>query len=318
VKTSAPYGAEVFFAVPENFEERYVNRSGAFYRYLNRVGWLYVLPAIIMYCLFMLYPILSSLYYVTRKWQGFNNRYIGLGNFIRMSRDSIFWQALSHNFIFMLVQIPIMVMLALILAVILNQGIKKYRGTFRVIFFLPCVTSLVAYSVLFRMILQTNGLLNNLFLSFDLITKPIAWLNDPFWAKVTIIMALTWRWTGYNMVFFLVGLQSIDPDIFEASDIDGASPARKFFSITLPLLIPVVLFSAVTSTSGTMQLFDEPNILTNQGGPANATMTAALYTYRQAFVMNSDFGYATALSYVIVVIAGAFAYIQIKLLGGRE
>jgi lactose/L-arabinose transport system permease protein len=285
---------------------------------LNRVGWLYVLPAMVFYCVFMAYPILSSLVLVTRKWKGFNNTFVGLGNFIRMSHDNIFWQALGHNFIFMAVQIPIMVFLALILAVILNQGIKQYRGALRVIFFLPCVTSLVAYSVLFRMILQTNGLLNNLFLSADLITKPIGWLSDPFWAKVTIIIALTWRWTGYNMVFFLVGLQSIDPDIFEAAEVDGATPAYKFFAITLPLLVPVILFSAVTSTSGTMQLFDEPNILTNQGGPANATMTAALYTYRQAFVLNSDFGYASSLSYVIVLVAGIFAFIQLKLLGGRD
>jgi lactose/L-arabinose transport system permease protein len=120
------------------------------------------------------------------------------------------------------------------------------------------------------------------------------------------------------MVFFLVGLQNIDTEIYEAAEVDGASKARQFFRITMPLLLPVILFSAVTSTSGTRQLFDEPNILTNGGGPANATMTAALYIYRQAFVINSDFGYSTALSYVVVLIAGIFAYLQIRLLGNRE
>jgi lactose/L-arabinose transport system permease protein len=119
------------------------------------------------------------------------------------------------------------------------------------------------------------------------------------------------------MVFFLVGLQSIDTEIYEAAEVDGASKARQFFRITLPLLLPVILFSAVTSTSGTMQLFDEPNILTWEGGPANATMTAALYIYRQAFVLNSDFGYATALSYVVVLISGIFAFVQMRLLGDR-
>jgi lactose/L-arabinose transport system permease protein len=295
-----------------------VNTKSSFYRYVNRVGWLYITPAMILYCTFMVYPILSSLVLVTRKWKGFTNTYVGLGNFVRMASDSIFWQALGHNFLFMAVQIPLMIFLALVLAVILNQGIRRYRGAFRLIYFLPCVTSLVAYSVLFRILLQTNGLLNSLFIGADLISKPIGWLNDPFWAKVTIIIALTWRWTGYNMVFFLVGLQNIDTDIFEAAEVDGATRARQFFSITLPLLVPVILFSAVTSTSGTMQLFDEPNILTNQGGPANATMTAALYIYRQAFVLTSDFGYATALSYVIVLIAGVLAFIQIKLLGRRD
>lgn len=292
--------------------------TGAFYRYLNRIGWLYILPALALYCAFMAYPILSSLFLVTRKWKGFNNTFVGLGNFVRMSHDGVFWQALGHNFFFMAIQIPLMILLALILAVILNQGIKRYRGAFRVIYFLPCVTSLVAYSVLFRMLLQTNGLLNNLFLNLHVLSQPIPWLSDSFWAKMTIIMGLTWRWTGYNMVFFLVGLQNIDTDIFEAAEVDGASQARKFFAITLPLLVPVILFSAVTSTSGTMQLFDEPNILTWEGGPSNATMTAALYIYRQAFILNSDFGYASALSYVIVVITGVLAYVQIKLLGRRD
>jgi lactose/L-arabinose transport system permease protein len=272
----------------------------------------------VLYGLFMAYPILSSLYYVTRKWKGMTNTFIGLGNFTRMVQDKIFQLSLAHNFVFMFIQIPVMIFFALILAVILNQGIKRLRGAFRVIFFLPCVTSLVAYSVLFRILLQSNGLLNNIMINAHLIADPIGWLNDPFWAKVTIILALTWRWTGYNMVFFLVGLQSIDTEIYEAAEVDGASKARQFFRITLPLLLPVILFSAVTSTNGTMQLFDEPNILTNQGGPANGTLTAALYIYRQAFVFNSDFGYATALSYIIVLISGVFAFVQMRLLGGRD
>lgn len=295
-----------------------MNKKGTYYRYLNRFGWFCVAPAMVFYSLFMLYPILSSLYYVTRKWRGMSNTFVGLGNFARMAKDKIFQQAIGHNFEFMFIQIPLMVFLALILAVILNQGIKRMRGTFRVIFFLPCVTSLVAYSVLFRILLQNNGLLNNIMINAGLLASPIGWLNDPFWAKMTIILALTWRWTGYNMVFFLVGLQSIDTEIYEAAEVDGASKARQFFRITLPLLLPVILFSAVTSTNGTMQLFDEPNILTNQGNPANATMTAALYIYRQAFVVNSDFGYATALSYIVVLISGVFAFVQMRLLGDRR
>jgi len=295
-----------------------VNKRGSYYRYLNRFGWFCVAPAMVLYGLFMAYPILSSLYYVTRKWKGMTNTFIGLGNFTRMVQDKIFQLSLAHNFVFMFIQIPVMIFFALILAVILNQGIKRLRGAFRVIFFLPCVTSLVAYSVLFRILLQSNGLLNNIMINAHLIADPIGWLNDPFWAKVTIILALTWRWTGYNMVFFLVGLQSIDTEIYEAAEVDGASKARQFFRITLPLLLPVILFSAVTSTNGTMQLFDEPNILTNQGGPANGTLTAALYIYRQAFVFNSDFGYATALSYIIVLISGVFAFVQMRLLGGRD
>lgn len=295
-----------------------MNQRGAFARYLNRSGWIFVAPALTLFTVFMLYPILSSLYLVTRKWRGLTDSFVGIGNFVRMAQDNQFWHALGNNFYLMVLQVPVMVILALVLAVVLNQGIRKFKGIFRLMFFLPAVTSLVAYSILFRILLQTNGMANNLMLSLGILTEPIGWLNDSFWANITIIIALTWRWTGYNMVFFLVGLQNIDTEIYEAAEVDGASKFTQFFRITLPLLVPVILFSVVTSTSGTLQLFDEPNILTNQGGPANATMTAALYIYRQAFVTNSDFGYATAMSYVIVLLAGILAFIQIRLLGDRK
>jgi len=295
-----------------------MNQKGAFAKYLNRMGWLFVTPALVLFSVFLLYPIVSSLYLVTRKWKGLTDSFIGLGNFVRMANDSLFWHSLGTNFFLMAIQIPIMVILALVLAVVLNQGIRRFRGFFRLMFFLPAVTSLVAYSILFRILLQTNGMANNLLMGMGVLTEPIAWLNDPFWANMTIIVALTWRWTGYNMIFFLVGLQNIDNEIYEAAEMDGANKVYQFFRITLPLLVPVILFSAVTSTSGMLQLFDEPNILTNQGGPANATMTAALYIYRQAFVLNSDFGYATALSYMIVILAGFFAWAQIRILGGSK
>jgi len=295
-----------------------MNQKGAFAKYLNRMGWFFVTPALVLFSVFLLYPIVSSLYLVTRKWKGLTDSFIGLGNFVRMANDSLFWHSLGTNFFLMVIQIPIMVILALVLAVVLNQGIRRFRGFFRLMFFLPAVTSLVAYSILFRILLQTNGMANNLLMGMGVLSEPIAWLNDPFWANMTIIVALTWRWTGYNMIFFLVGLQNIDTEIYEAAEMDGANKIYQFFRITLPLLVPVILFSAVTSTSGMLQLFDEPNILTNQGGPGNATMTAALYIYRQAFVLNSDFGYATALSYMIVILAGFFAWAQIRILGGSK
>jgi lactose/L-arabinose transport system permease protein len=294
-----------------------MEKRGIYYRYLNRFGWFCVAPAFVLFAAFMLYPILSSLYYVTRRWKGMSDTFIGFGNFARMAKDQVFQAAIGHNFLFMLIQVPLMIFFALALAVLLNQGIRHLKGVFRLAIFLPSVTSLVVVSVLFRVLLQENGMLNNLLLSAHVIKDPIGWLNDSGWAKVTIILAMTWRWTGYNMVFFLVGLQSIDTEIYEAAEVDGASKIHQFFKISIPLLVPVILFSAVTSTSGTMQLFDEPNILTWQGGPANATMTAALYIYRQAFYINSDFGYATAMSYVVVLISGIFAYAQMRLLGDR-
>jgi len=295
-----------------------MSQKGQFTKSLNRMGWLFITPALALFAVFMLYPIVSSLYLVTRKWKGMTDSFIGLGNFVRMANDGVFWHSLGTNFFLMVVQIPIMVCLALILAVILDQGIRRFRGVFRLMIFLPCVTSLVAYSVLFRTLLQTNGMANSFLMNLGVLSQPVAWLSDPLLANVAIILALTWRWTGYNMIFFLVGLQSIDREIYEAAEVDGASKIQQFFKITLPLLLPVILFSLVTSTNGTLQLFDEPNVLTNSGQPANATMTAALYIYRQAFVINTDFGYATAMSYVVVVIAAVFAWIQVRVLGGER
>jgi lactose/L-arabinose transport system permease protein len=285
---------------------------------LNRSGWIFVAPALILFAVFLAYPILSSLYLVTRRWKGLTDSFIGLGNFVRMLNDGLFWHSLGVNFFIMVIQVPIMIALALLFAVILHQGIRRLRGVYRLVLFLPAITSLVAYSILFRILLQTNGLANNLMMQMGLLHQPITWLTDPFWANVAIIVAVTWRWTGYNMIFFLVGLQNIDPEIYEAAEVDGASKVVQFFRITLPLLVPVLLFVLVTSTSGTLQLFDEPNVLTNQGQPANATMTVALYIYRQAFVISSDFGYATSMSYVIVLLAGVLAFIQIRFLGGRK
>ncbi len=294
--------------------------QGAFQRYLNRSGWFFVAPAVILFVVFMAYPILSSLYLVTRRWKGLTDSFIGLGNFARMLNDGLFWHALGNNFVLMVIQVPIMIALALIFAVMLHHGIRRFRGLFRLILFLPAITSLVAYSILFRILLQTNGLANNLLMQMGLLQQPVAWLNDPLLANITIIVALTWRWTGYNMIFFLVGLQNIDPEIYEAAEVDGASKIGQFFRITLPLLVPVILFSLVTSTSGTLQLFDEPNVLTNpnQSQLSGPTMTAALYIYRQAFQVSSDFGYATTMSYVIVLLAGILAFIQIRFLGGRN
>jgi lactose/L-arabinose transport system permease protein len=292
--------------------------KGAFQKYLNRSGWIFVAPALILFAVFLAYPILSSLYLVTRRWKGLTDSFIGLGNFVRMMNDGLFWHSLGVNFFIMVIQVPIMIALALLFAVILHQGIRRLRGVYRLVLFLPAITSLVAYSILFRILLQTNGLANNLMMQMGLLHQPITWLTDPFWANVAIIVAVTWRWTGYNMIFFLVGLQNIDPEIYEAAEVDGASKVVQFFRITLPLLVPVLLFVLVTSTSGTLQLFDEPNVLTNQGQPANATMTVALYIYRQAFVISSDFGYATSMSYIIVLLAGVLAFIQIRFLGGRK
>jgi lactose/L-arabinose transport system permease protein len=145
-----------------------------------------------------------------------------------------------------------------------------------------------------------------------IIGDPIPWMTDPFWAKVMIIIAITWRWTGYNMIFYLSAMQNIDKSIYEAAKIEGVSPAKQFFFITVPLLKPVILFTSIMSTIGTLQIFDEVMNMT-QGGPANETLTLSMYIYNLSFKFVPNFGYAATVSYVIVFFAAILAFLQFKI-----
>ncbi|GER67586.1 hypothetical protein BpJC4_20570 [Weizmannia acidilactici] len=213
----------------------------------------FVAPAVILFLCFTIYPIISSLLLSFQKMDGGRYVFAGFANYIRLFHDSVFLKALYNTFIILIIQVPIMLILALILASALNSQLLKLRGFFRVGFFMPAVTSLVAYSILFSILLQDSGLIND-FLGLFGIHK-IPWLTDPFWAKVSIILALTWRWTGYNMVIYLAAMQNIPEELYEAASLDGAGRIRKFFNITVPQLKPVILFTAIISTISTLQLF---------------------------------------------------------------
>jgi lactose/L-arabinose transport system permease protein len=155
-----------------------------------------------------------------------------------------------------------------------------------------------------------DGVINNALMAIHIIGSPIPWLSDPFWAKVVIILAITWRWTGYNMIFYLAALQNIDRSIFETARIDGVPPWARFIHITIPLLKPVILFTTVISTIGTLQLFDEVNNITVNGSPSDATLTLSLYIYNLTFRFMPSYGYAATVSYVIVVIVAILSVIQ--------
>lgn len=193
----------------------------------------------------------------------------------------------------------------------LNNKKLKFRGLFRTAIFLPCVTSLVAYSVIFKSLFAYDGFINALLMDLHVIAEPIGWITNPVFSKVLIIVAITWRWTGYNMIFYLSGLQSIDDSIYEGADIDGATGFQKFRYMTLPLLKPIILFTTINSTIGTLQLFDEPFNITG-GGAANATITISQYIYNILFKYQPNFGYAAAISYVIVVMIVVLSFIQLK------
>ncbi len=290
----------------------------------NRWGWIFISLILIGIAVFIFYPIVYSLYLSTFSTRGFLKTFVGFGNYIRLLQDSYFILALKNVLIILVVQVTIMLFLSLIFATLLNDPKLKFKGIYRTALFLPAVTSLVAYTILFRMMFSNEGLVNNLLMTIGIIKEPIRWLLDPFWAKVTLIIALTWRWTGYNMMFYLAGLQNIPAEIYEAAEIDGATKTTQFFKITVPLLRPIILFTTITSTIGTLQLFDEPmnlaaGVVTGSSvGPGNSLLTPSVYIYNVCFKYSPNFGYASAISYVIVMIAAVLAFIQFKVAGEQK
>ena len=281
-------------------------------------GWLFIAPALVLLGLFLIYPILWSLWMSFQVGKGLNFHFGGFDNIIRLTHDPVFIRALVNTCIFFFVQVPIMITLALLFAVALDDATLKLRGLFRTAIFLPCVTSLVAYSVLFKSMFASDGVINHALMFVHLIGAPIPWLTDPFWAKVVIILAITWRWTGYNMVFYLAALQNIDRSIYESARIDGIPARARFFHLTIPMLKPVILFTTVISTIGTLQLFDEVYNITQLGGPSDATLTLSLYIYNLTFRFMPNYGYSATVSYVIVVIVAILSAIQFFLARDRQ
>ncbi len=284
--------------------------------FFNVNGWAFVSTALVLIAIFSIYPIIKSLWLSTQVGMGVVTHFGGLANVKRLFADPVFLTALKNTLIFFIVQVPIMIVFALATASALNNPNLKFRGFFRTAIFLPCVTSLVAYSMLFRSMFALDGVINSALLAVHLINQPIEWLTDPFWAKVTIILAITWRWTGYNMIFCLAAMQNIDRSIYEAADLEGASSLKKFFKITVPMLKPVILFISITSTIGTLQLFDEVVNIT-QGGPSNATTTLSMYIYNLSFKWVPNFGYAATVSYTVVLMVALLSIVQMKV-GGKE
>ena len=210
-----------------------------------------------------------------------------------------------------------MLVLALILASILNDKNLRFKGLFRTMIFLPCATSLVSYATIFRSLFAVDGFVNTILINMGILHTGYNFLANPNSARAVIVIALIWRWTGYNMVFYLAGLQNIEYSVYEAARIDGASPLQQFTKITVPLLKPTILLTAIMSTNGTLQLFDESVNLTN-GGPSNATITMSHYIYNMSFKYVPNFGYAAAMSFIILILVAILALFQMKVGDKRD
>lgn len=286
-------------------------------RRTSLTGWLFVLIPVLMISIFYFYPMVQAFILSLKSGRGSNLSFVGADNYIRLFSDANFITAVKNTFIYLIVQVPIMLVLAIFIAVLLNDDRLKFKGFFRTAIFLPTVTSLVAYSVVFKYMFGPDGIVNKFLLNLHLIQDPIQWITDPFWAKVTIIIAITWRFTGYNMIFYLSSLQNIDKSVYEAARIDGAGAITQFFKITIPLLKPIILFTTITSTIGTLQLFDEVVNIT-KGGPGNATMSISQYIYNLSFEYTPDFGYAATVSYSIVLMVVILTMLQNKIGGDKR
>ncbi len=283
----------------------------------NLTGWAFLAPGALLILVMSFIPMIRALLLSFQTGVGANMKPCGILNYTRMFQDKVFLQSVKNTFFYLIIQVPIMLIFALILASILNNKDLKFKGLFRTMIFLPCATSLVAYAIIFRSLFANNGLVNLLFVKLGILDQPYAFLTNTFSARIVIIIALLWRWTGYNMVFYLSGLQNIEYSIYEAAKIDGASAVQTFFRITVPLLKPTILLTAIMSTNGTLQLFDESVNLTN-GGPANTSITMSHYIYDMSFKYVPNFGYSAAMSFFILILVAILAFLQMKVGDKRD
>ncbi|HOX40458.1 MAG TPA: sugar ABC transporter permease [Candidatus Brocadiia bacterium] len=287
-------------------------RGGQLWRAVkrNRAFYLFVSPFILSFIIFGLYPMIFSFYMGFTKWDGLTEmQWVGLGNFVAILDDEIFVESLKNTMIIGLMYIPPMLIAAFLFAQLLNIGWLRMRGIFRAAFFMPAVTPMVAIAVIFSLLYGVDtGLLNYILGRFGM--EPVPWLTSQEWSKPSIALLVFWRWTGYNMLLMLAGLQGIDKEYYEAATIDGANAWQRMRHITLPLLRPVFLFCVITSLIGTLYLFDEAFVLTG-GGPGTSSTTFGLYLFNTSFRL-FKFGYASAVAYVAALLVFLISLIILR------
>ena len=284
-------------------------------------GWLFLIPAAALIAIMAFWPIIQAFIMSLKTGSAANMQWANpwFYNYKRMFQDRLFKTAMTNTFLYLIVQVPVMLVLAMLLAQILNNKDLKFKGLFRTMVFLPCATSLVSYSLIFKSLFATQGLINTILVKLGILSGNFNFLGTTWSARLIIILALLWRWTGYNMVFYLAGLQNIDYSVYEAARIDGANRRRIFWKITVPLLKPTIVMTVIMSINGTLQLFDESVNLTS-GGPANTTITMSHYIYNSSFGQGTanfgqgtaNFGYATAMSFFVLLLVAILSFISMK------
>lgn len=280
-------------------------------------GWAFAAPFMILYVVFLAFPILAAfvLSFTSFGLKDLSNpigaTFVGVDNYAALLGDETFWQSLFNTFYFVVIGVPLTLAIGLLIATALNRGISRFRTAFRVGYYLPVITSIVAIAVVWRFLLNPDVGLINMMLAGAGVTGP-AWLADPAFAMPSIIAMAVWRNLGFAMIVFLAGLQAIPSSLYEAAAIDGAGSRQSFRFITIPMLRPTILFMTVITTIGYLQLFEEPFVMTG-GGPLDSTLSVTMYMYQQGFTFFHQ-GYASAIAYVLFVIVAFIAFLQFKFL----
>lgn len=283
----------------------------------NLVGWAFLAPAVVLIVIMNFVPIIQAMIMSFQSVRTGNMTFTGLTNFTRIIRDSRCIDALKITLEYVVVTVPLILALAVIMAVLLNDPKLKLKGIYRTCIFVPAAVSMVASAVIFRSLFAADGFVNSVLMNLGILENGYNFLGHPSSARIILMMVRVWKMLGYQMIFYLAALQSIDSTIYEAAKIDGATGLQQFFQITLPMLKPTMVFTIVMSVNAAIQVYDESVNLTN-GGPGNATMPIAHYIYGLAFNGVPNFGYACALSMVILIVVGAMAMIQMKVGDRRE
>lgn len=279
-------------------------------------GWLFLLPAAILICFMSFRPIFQAFIISLKSGIGNNMEFAGAYNYLRMLLDKTLHTAIMNTLVYML-QVPIMLGLALWLATLLNEKGLRFKGLFRILLFVPCATASVSYSLIFRIMFAADGMINTFLVKSGILQTGYNFFGHPWSARIIILLALIWRWTGYNMVFLLAALQNIDEGIYESAILDGASRLQIFTKITIPLIKPTLILLMIMTVNGTIQLYDESVNLTG-GGPANTTLSISHYIYNLSFQYTPNFGYSTAISFVIFVVVAILSLIQMKVGDKRD
>lgn len=282
----------------------------------GRAAWILALPFLTMFTVFTVWPVISSAYMSFTDIKSrdlrspFSVTFVGFENYAKVFADEAFRKAALNTAYFVIVGVPLTLCMALAAALALDKGITRFRTVFRVGYFMPVVTSIVAVAVVWRFLLQPDSGLVNTVLGWVGINGP-DWLGSTTFAMPSLIVMASWRNFGVAMIIFLAGLQSVPAMLHEAAAIDGASALQRFRHITLPLLRPTLLFVSITTVVGYLQFFEEPLVMT-QGGPLDSTLSMSMFTYQQFGFGN--YGFAAATSYVLFVIIIALTAVQFRLL----